>query len=541
MKLEPIQKRKVPAAFRPNVVDRAILAVAPTWGVRRMRARAVAWDIRESVRRYEAASYSRRTKGWLTTSTGPSVTSGASIVTLRNRARDMVENNPFAARAVEVIADNTAGMRWKITGPSKAIAKRVDELFSEWAKSNACDADGLFNLAGLQRQVMRTIVESGEALTRRRWRRPSDGLEVPLQLQLMEPDYLDESRDFDKPREGRRVVNGIEYDMIGRRTAYWLHSTHPGDLRLLQPRGSQPVDASEIAHTYRVGRPGNNRGVTWFAQVMLRLRDLDEFEDAALFRQKLANAFAAFVQGSGIGEKLGGGEKQEDIEPGAIQYLGAGENVILSDPPAAPGYEGFVRQVLHAISCGLGIPYATLTGDLAQTNFSSGRMGWIEFGRSLKAWQEDILVTQFLNPVFAWFLQAIELAHGIDTTGIKVRWTPPRREMVDPSKELKPIKDAIRGGLGSWREYCLALGYDPDAILEDTVDFLKMVDDNGIVWDIDPRKRTAAGVNANAGGGVSEEEAETGEPKKPTEDDDEEDDVEKDEGDGEGEEAEDEQ
>lgn len=528
MKLEPIEKRKAPQAFRPSTLDRAILAVAPTWGVRRLRARAVAWDIREQVRRYEAATYSRRTKGWLTTSTGPSVTSGASIVTLRNRARDMVENNPFAARGVEVIAEHTAGMRWKITGPNKAIAKRVSELFTQWAESTACDADGLLNLHGLQRQAMRTVVQSGETLTRRRWRRMADGLEVPLQLQLIEPDYLDESRDFDKPREGRRVVNGIEYDLIGRRTNYWLHKTHPGDLRLLQPRGSQPVAARDVAHLYRIGRPGNNRGVTWFAQVMLRLRDLDEFEDAALFRQKLANAFAVFVQGSGVGEKLAGGEKQEDIEPGAIQYLGAGENVVLSDPPAAPGYEGFVRQVLHAIACGLGIPYATFTGDLSQTNFSSGRMGWIGFGRSIKSWQEDILVTQMLNPIFDWFLEAIELAHGIDTTGVKVRWTPPRREMVDPSKELGPIKEAIRSGLFSWQDSVLSLGNDPEENIEHLIELMAVLDKHGIVLDIDPRKRTANGVNADAGSGSGESE-ET-DPKETEEDDAEKEEDEDDEG-----------
>lgn len=50
------------------------------------------------------------------------------------------------------------------------------------------DADGRFDGYGLQSLIARTVVESGAALVRKRPRFASDGLVVPLQLQVLEPD-----------------------------------------------------------------------------------------------------------------------------------------------------------------------------------------------------------------------------------------------------------------------------------------------------------------------------------------------------------------
>ncbi|UAK26521.1 phage portal protein [Sphingomonas nostoxanthinifaciens] len=64
--------------------------------------------------------------------------------------------------------------------------------------STACDAAGRHNFCGLQLQAARTIVISGAVLARRRWRRASDGLPVPFQLQILEPDYI--NMQFSAPR-----------------------------------------------------------------------------------------------------------------------------------------------------------------------------------------------------------------------------------------------------------------------------------------------------------------------------------------------------
>ena len=61
--------------------------------------------------------------------------------------------------------------------------------------------------------------ESGECLIRFRYRKESDGLSVPLQLQVLEPDYLDSQKFEDLPNGGW-IQHGIEYNAIGQRAAF---------------------------------------------------------------------------------------------------------------------------------------------------------------------------------------------------------------------------------------------------------------------------------------------------------------------------------
>jgi capsid protein len=68
------------------------------------------------------------------------------------------------------------------------------DAWKAWAGTTACDADGRHDFYGLQKLVMRAIVESGEVLVRRRFRLPEDGLPIPMQLQILEADYIDTSR-----------------------------------------------------------------------------------------------------------------------------------------------------------------------------------------------------------------------------------------------------------------------------------------------------------------------------------------------------------
>lgn len=503
---------KMGGHLRMSPVDRLIARIDPIRGFRRMEARLALRVLDKTAAReraYEGAARGRRTEGWMTTGSSANAEVSTSIAILRNRARDLVRNNPFAGRGVDIIANNTVGgtgMNWKIEGPKAAAVELATELWKKWSTSTDVDADGIHNLAGLQDLVMRATPESGEALIRRRIRRASFGKEIPLQLQVLEGDYLDHSRDMDGYSNGGRVYNGIRYDKRGQVVSYFLHKTHPGDLRGWLPRGSVEIEAKHIAHVFMANRPGQNRGVTWLAPVILRLRDLDEFQDATLFRQKLANCFTGFVFNSGATEQAIAKSKIDTLEPGAIEHLNPGEEIKLANPPGAPGYPDYVRAILHEVATGLGVTYAQLTGDLSQVNFSSSRMGWLEFNRNVQKWQQKLLVPQFLNRVFQWFLEAISLSHNVDIEGIKIRWTAPRREMIDPSKEIEPLRKAVRAGFVSWPEAVRQAGYDPAAVLEEIQQHNAELDQREIILDTDPRKVTISGNSSGVEeGGLGDE------------------------------------
>lgn len=130
-------------------------------------------------------------------------------------------------------------------------------------------------------------------LVRRRRRKSADNLPVPLQLQVLEADFLDEQKDG--PSGNNLIIQGIEFDALGKRVAYWLFDEHPGSSSAWKTLTSRRVDAADVIHVFLPKRPGQARGYSWFAPVMQRLRNFDEMEDAIMEQAKIAACFAAFV------------------------------------------------------------------------------------------------------------------------------------------------------------------------------------------------------------------------------------------------------
>jgi lambda family phage portal protein len=235
------------------------------------------------------------------------------------------------------------------------------------------------------------------------------------------------------------------------------------------------------------------RGVPWPAPMMLRLRDLDDYEDAQLVRQKIAACFTAFVkdiegiEASPTATKLA---ELERIEPGMIEYLAPGGVPNVTSLPGAEGYGDFTRAQLRAIAAGYGITFEALTGDYSQVNYSSGRMGRLEFQANVGVWQE-LMILSFCHRVWEWFYEAVQIA-GIASGAAVCNWTPPKMPLLDPGKEIAAAKDGIKAGLLSWQDAQRGMGRDPEDVLNEIKQDYADFDDRGLVLDIDMRKSLAA-------------------------------------------------
>jgi len=348
----------MPAA---NAIDRMLLSIAPKWALSRIRARAIALTL---TRHYEAATAGRRTENWSRRFTDANAAAGVALGTLRAHARDLVRNNSWARNGLRVITRNVVG--WGISAkPEYDDAKLVSD-WKRWSGTTECDAAGRLTFAGLQKLVTRCVAESGEVLVRRRWRRTEDGLAIPLQLQVLEPDFLDTSKHGIKGPAGGPIVHGVEFDQVGRRIAYWLFEDHPGSIQALNPV-SRRLPASELLHVFDLERAGQERGVSWFAAAIVKLKDFDEFDDATLMRQKIAACFAAFVTdvdgaGAPLGEKSETNPLVETLEPGLVSNLPPGKSISFANPPLTTD-DGFSIRTLRSIAASLGVTYEDLTGD----------------------------------------------------------------------------------------------------------------------------------------------------------------------------------
>jgi lambda family phage portal protein len=477
-------------------LDKVTAPIAPRWTLKRQRAR-IAQDI--LLRHYEGAASGRRTMGWRKSSGDANSVIGPALTRLRDVARDLVRNNPYAESAVSSIANDTVG--WGIKAKPKNDDKRALQAWNAWAETTACDADGRHDFYGLQKLVMRNVAEAGEVLVRRRIRRPEDGLPLPMQLQVLDADFLDTTKDtaMFTGSTGRRIVQGVEFDAIGRRVAYWLFPEHPGSA-MGGSIASVPVPAESVLHIFRSTRTGQVRGPSWFAPVLLLLKDLDEFADATLMKQKIAACLAVIatdVDGSatplGTVDSASSANPQIDmLEPGAVLNLTPGRSVEIVRPPQAGDYEPYVRNLLKSAAAGLGVRYSAMTSDFTDMPFSASRAERIDHEDRVTDWRWRMLIPQFCDPVWSWAMQIAVVMNQVGAVS-DAKWTPPAFPMVDPVNEGLAAQRNIRTGITSLPEEIRARGYDPDALLAEIAASNKTLDKLGIILDSDARKMTQAG------------------------------------------------
>lgn len=464
-------------------------------------------------RKYEGASGGRRTEGWNTNNQSANAEIATALPKVRDRSRDLVRNNPYAARGIQVIANNVVGrgimtqIKLDTRAEISSREKKLNNIWKTWAGTTACDFEGVHTLAGLQRLAMRAVAESGEVIFRiRRSKRQivtgMDGklIEVPpIQLQLLESDFISIHRRSGILQNGNQIIQGIEFNEEGKREAYHLFLSHPGsnDLVFASRFTTVRIPANEVLHLYRMDRPGQVRGMPWMANIMLRLKDFDLYEDAQLKRQQCAAMFTGFIHDiEGMDQDEEDAEESEigeKMEPGILEVLPPGKEITLSKPPGADNYKEYTSVVLHSIASGLGITFESLTSDYSEVNFSSARMGWLEMHRNLDSWQQNIMISQMLRPTFAWFVDGLELI-GENTKDIRAVYTPPRREMIDPVKETQALKNAVRSGFVTQSNAIRELGHDPDIHYAEIEQTNKMLDDKKIILDTDPRNVNNAGT-----------------------------------------------
>jgi len=432
----------------------------------------------EAVAGYDGAARGHRTAGRRIASTSADRENWTSLTRLRDVSRELCRNNAYAARAVQVIKSNVvgSGVMLSIGDAPKPVKARLNALIADYLDTPHVDFEGRNTIYGLQALAMETVARDGEVLLVRYKRKAADGLALPFQIRVMEVDYLnpwiDAGKMVGKVPQKHYISQGIEYDPDGRRVAYHLYREHPGSLFAGFNQDTVRIPAEDVIHLYRVDRPGQSRGVPWGASVIMSLWDLGDYEDAELLRQKIAACFAVFWVDNESRTKLASdpdamasdtGLSVDMLEPGMQQRLPPGVDVKFATPPTTQGFETYMRANIRKVAIGFGVPYEALAGDLSQVNFSSGRMGWLEFQRNIEQWQWSMLIPHMCETVGRWFLEAAEFRVP-GAMKAKLKHTEPRREMIDPTKEIPAARDAIRAGLASRSGELRRLGYDPEQV-----------------------------------------------------------------------------
>ncbi|WP_323004724.1 phage portal protein [Denitromonas sp.] len=490
--------KRTPPPLRFGLIDRAVAVFSPEAALRRLYAR----DAIERKRGYDAASKGRGTDGWRATgnSADKEITGAGPI--LRDRMRDLVRNNPMAAQAVQVLVNNIVGtgIRPRAATNDPALNERVDALWKRWSRS--CDRHGHTDFHGLLNLAVREMIEGGEVFALARPTSMRAPNVVPLQIELREADHLDSARMDNRP-DGVRIDQGIEYDRNGRRSAYWLFPDHPGGTVTVFGRRFESVriPADRVAHLFERQRV-QSRGVPWGTPAMRHIRDLDDWQHAELVRKKTEACLVGIVFGAeeadqGIAPSVedAEGHRIEQFEPGLIAYARNGKDIKFNQPSSTGGLGEWLRGQQHLISAGFRVPYALMTGDMSQANFSSTRAGLNEFRRMIEQIQWQTVIPMFCERIWGWFIEYAQDA-GLLPRGVEIyaEWGPTRFESVNPLQDAQADLLEVRSGFATIPQQIARRGYDPDELLKEAADFNAKMDKLGLVYDADPRKVTKAGL-----------------------------------------------
>lgn len=487
---------------------------------------------------YEAAGTGRRTRGWFPPEVSPNNAILWNLTTLRNRSRAACRNNGLAKGAVDTLVSNLVGDG--IVPLSKAPGGIAEQVQALWERSLAeLDADGLLNAYGQQQLAVRTWVEAGEAFGRGRDRLAEDGLAVPFQVQVLEPELCPHSLDFFGDPGTSKIRGGIEFSPIGRRTAYYFHPSRP-ELDDFDRSQVRRVPADVVAHLYSPNRPGQLRGVPWLTQALVRLNELDKMDDTVLLRSQLANLFVGFIKRDTTsdgsedidilsGRKKGTGERPTlALEPGIFQELEPGESVDWSEPPGAPtGYIDYVRTQIRAIAISIGVPYEILTGEMSGSNDRTVRIALNQFKRFVAMLQYTVIVHKWCQPLWrmwferAWLSGSIKLPAdaALDLAPyMAVKWVPPRWAYLHPVQDIEADIAAVRAGFTTRADVVAEWGDDVTLIDKQQAEDQKRADQLGLVYDTDGRRSKGAGSaqpKAGGQGGQDNGGAQEGEPADP--------------------------
>lgn len=427
---------------------------------------------------YEAGATGRRLGIWRPSSLGPNAAVLRDLPTLRDRSRNEVRNNAWIAQGVRNYVSNEIGCGISPIplSPDKAFNEAAKQLWQRWSKT--CDADGALSFDGLLAQASRARVEAGEVFVRLRLRSRSFGLPVPLQLQLLEPEFCPvEHNDF-STGAGRTVRAGIEFNGIGQRRAYWMHTSHPADMfATARSVDLVPVPADGVIHHFAPLRPGQIRGVPWTVQALIKAKIFDEYDDSELIRKRDKSSYSGFIAQKNFPTEAADGEgwlfnpitgeplKRDqngvpimNVEAGQfiVGYPGE-EPVLFEGDNTGSGYADFVRQQLLGAAAALGIPYEFLTGDLSKINDRTARILMNEYHRIIMQSQWHLVIPQICVRVWEEFVDLAVLTGALDAPGYETKrdaflaadWRTDRWDYIHPEQDVRAELMAIGGGLKS--------------------------------------------------------------------------------------------
>lgn len=387
---------------------------------------------RSALRMYDAAISNNLNADFPVSWTSANAEIQTSLVNTRSRSRTLERDDSYAVAILEAYRNNVGGDEpfryepgigvWK---DGQFVENRDENrILKEWwrevgKKENFCVNRTTSRLEAYLQAIVATIRDGG--IIGRKYRGYDN--KFGYALDLIEIDRLDSSYNTEL-KNGTQVQFSIKLDEYNAPIGYWILTRHPGDVFAFSnsTRYRELVDAKDVIALFDLRtRAGQLVGMSRLASIIQHLHRVKQFDVAHLtaaiwsackpiFLEKdwpsameaIPDSIRTQMQdmANGGGDGSNEGEKFNAVSPGEVEELPFGTKVKQIDPKfPIEAASGFKKDNLKAAAAGSGVPYFLVAQDLADVNFSSGRLGFGEFQTTAKILQKHI-IESFVVPDF---------------------------------------------------------------------------------------------------------------------------------------------
>lgn len=434
------------------------------------------------------------------------------IENIRNQSWDLYRDNAHAKKIVRSLESKVVGRGYAPQSqatlpdgtPHTDFRRRVRELWMRIEREidySGKPGRGGQSFCDMQKLALRSVILSGETLWRNRnlpeITRKSRGLELPFQIQLIDCRRLDETHGVMSHNEGHSTFYGIEFDSNDQRIAYQIFNRVPND-PLRMDMTSTWVSAREVGHLFVKEDIDQHRGVPWFSSVLMRARDIGEYEYNELKSAAMAACVVLGYRRSSGQTSFGvtnppdwdltdgDGNKITNIQPGMFVDLGqTGELQSFNPQRPNAGAAEFLAYQLRSTAAGMpGIKGSTVTGDYRNASFSSERAADNDNWPEIEGLQ-DWFASSFMQPVYERIVESAVISGFFDSVkgfsfddynARKVNyqtanWQGPVQRSINPKDDIKAAIERVKAGVSSPQTEAAILGRDWREILSQFKEF----------------------------------------------------------------------
>jgi len=398
---------------------------------------------------------------------------------LRNRSRELVRDNEFAKRYINLIKTNVVGdkgfhLQVKARNDDGSLDRAgnaiIENAWKSWGRLGNPTVDGRMSWLDCQKYAIEALARDGEVFIKKlSGKRYKDN----YSLQLVEADLIDEKKN-EVLENGNQVRMGVELDTFHKPVAYYVLTSHPGDRHYNKTQGQKHirVPATEMIHIFMPTRTHMTRGEPFMVSVISTLKMLGAYREAEIIAARIGASKMGMLTTPNSDDFMGDDLHDAhmpliDVEPGTFHQLPAGYDIKMFDPDHPnTGFAEFESAMLRGVASGLNVSYAALSSDLSSVNYSSIRQGALDERDGYRSLQE-FMVQHFAEVIFKdWLSSAMDFGtipipsnkfdKFFDNTSFRGRgWN-----WIDPLKEINAAVVGLQNGILSHQDVAAHYGRD---------------------------------------------------------------------------------